>query len=62
MSIWILVSDASHATLYETEKRGDDWRTVGSYTHPESRLKNSELTSTEPGHSAKSKGARGARR
>ena len=56
MSIWILVSDASRATLYATEKRGDDWQTIGSYRHPESRLKNSELTSTEPGHSAKSKG------
>ncbi len=56
MSIWILVSDASRATLYATEKRGDDWQVIASYTHPESRLKNSELTSTEPGHSAKSKG------
>jgi protein required for attachment to host cells len=58
--IWILVSDASRATLYETEKQGDDWRTIGSYRHPASRLKNSELTPTEPGHSAKSKG--GSRR
>lgn len=60
MPIWILVSDASRATLYGTEKRGDDWQVIGSYGHPESRLKNSELTSTEPGHSAKSKG--GSRR
>ena len=60
MSIWILVSDASRATLYATEERGDDWRTIGSYRHPESRLRNSELTPTEPGHSAKSKG--GSRR
>src|SRR5580698_6565747 len=60
MSIWILVSDASRATLYGTEKRGDDWQVIGSYSHPESRLKNSQLTSTEPGHSAKSKG--GSRR
>ena len=60
MSIWILVSDASRATLYETEKRGDEWRAIGSYSHPASRLKNSELTPTEPGHSAKSKG--GSRR
>jgi protein required for attachment to host cells len=56
MSIWILVSDACRATMYATEKRGDEWEVVGSYTHPESRLKNSELSSTEPGHSAKSKG------
>lgn len=46
MPIWILVSDASRATLYGTEKRGDDWQVIGSYGHPESRLKNSELTST----------------
>ena len=56
MSIWILVSDASRATLYATEKRGDDWRAIGSYSHPASRMMNSELTPTEPGHSAKSKG------
>jgi protein required for attachment to host cells len=57
MSLWILVSDASRATLYAAEKRGHDWHVVDSYTHPESRLKDSELTSTEPGHSAKSKGS-----
>jgi protein required for attachment to host cells len=56
MSIWILVCDASRATLYAAEESGDDWRSVGSYSHPESRLKNSELTPTEPGHALKSKG------
>jgi len=56
MAIWILVSDASRAVLYATEKREDDWQVIGSYAHPESRLKNSELTPTEPGHSLKSKG------
>lgn len=56
MSIWILVCDASRAVLYETEKRGDAWRSLGLYSHPESRMKNSELTPTEPGHSLKSKG------
>jgi protein required for attachment to host cells len=59
--IWILVSDASRATLYGTEKQGDDWQVIGSYSHPESRRKNSELSPTEPGHSAKSKG-QGSRR
>lgn len=57
MSIWILVSDASRAVLYATEKRGDDWQVIGSYQHPESRLKSSELTPSEPGHSATSKGS-----
>jgi protein required for attachment to host cells len=56
MSTWILVTDACHATLYAAERRGDDWQVVDSYSHPESRLKNSELSPTEPGHSAKSKG------
>lgn len=56
MSMWILVCDASRGALYETDKKGDDWATIGSYSHPESRLKSSELTSSEPGHSAKSKG------
>lgn len=56
MSIWILVSDACRATLYATHKREDEWQVVGTYTHPESRLKNSDLTPTDPGHSAKSKG------
>ena len=57
MSIWILVSDASSSVLYATEKRGDDWRVINSYQHPESRLKSSELTPSEPGHAAKSKGS-----
>jgi protein required for attachment to host cells len=56
MSMWILVCDASRAVVYSAEERGKDWRTVGSYSHPESRMKNSELTPTEPGHSLKSKG------
>jgi protein required for attachment to host cells len=56
MSIWILVCDASRAALYATERRGDDWRPIGSYNHPESRMKSSELTPTEPGHALKSKG------
>ena len=56
MSKWILVCDASRAVLYGGEKRGDEWRILGSYSHPESRMKSSELTPTEPGHSLKSKG------
>jgi protein required for attachment to host cells len=60
MSMWILVCDASRAVLYATEKRGDKWRPIDSYSHPESRLKSSELSPTEPGHSLKSKG--GSRR
>jgi protein required for attachment to host cells len=57
MSIWILVADASRAVLYSTEKRGAEWKVVDAFTHPESRQMNSELTSTEPGHSLKSKGS-----
>jgi protein required for attachment to host cells len=56
MAIWILVSDASRAILYATEKREDDWKVIGTYQHPESRLKNADLSPSEPGHSAKSKG------
>ncbi len=56
MSIWILVCDASRAVLYATEKRGDEWQSIGTYSHPESRMKSSELSPTEPGHSLKSKG------
>jgi protein required for attachment to host cells len=56
MSIWILIADASRAVLYSTEKRGDEWEVIDSYSHPESRQKNAELTPTEPGHSLKSKG------
>jgi protein required for attachment to host cells len=56
MSTWILVSDASRAVLYETEKREDDWQVLGAYSQPESRMKNCELTPTEPGHAAQSKG------
>lgn len=56
MSIWIFVGDAGRAVLYSTEQRGDDWRIIDSYDHPESRMKSSDLSPTEPGHSLKSKG------
>lgn len=56
MSTWILVCDASRAVLYGTEKRDDKWQVLRSLSEPESRMKSSELTPTEPGHAAKSKG------
>lgn len=56
MSTWILVCDASRAVLYGTEKREDEWQLLRALSEPESRMKTSELTPTEPGHAAKSKG------
>lgn len=56
MSAWILVGDASHAVVYSATKHGIDWEEIDSFVHPGSRLKNSELSSTEPGHAAQSKG------
>ncbi len=56
MAMWILVCDASRAVLYSADRRGQEWQAVGAYQHPESRLKNSQLSPSEPGHAAKSKG------
>jgi protein required for attachment to host cells len=56
MSAWILVGDASRAVVYSATAQGMVWEEVDSFVHPGSRLKNSELSSTEPGHAAQSKG------
>lgn len=56
MSAWILVGDSSRAVVYSASKQGIDWEEIDSFVHPGSRLKNSELSSTEPGHAAQSKG------
>jgi len=56
MSTWILVCNASRAVLYDADKRDDEWRLLRAFSEPESRMKSSELSPTEPGHAAKSKG------
>lgn len=56
MPVWILVGDSSRAVIYSALNQGADWEEVDSFVHPASRLKSSELSSTEPGHASQSKG------
>ena len=61
MTTWILVTDASRATLLSTEVREDDWSLVEEFEHPEGREMSSEISpSSPPGRMQQSK-APGAR-
>ena len=55
MTTWILVANASRAALYATGG-ARDFELLAALSHPESRLKSSELSPTEPGHAGKSHG------
>jgi len=47
---WILVSNASEARLFETQKYPKKLSLRKTYTHPRSRLKNSALATDRAGH------------
>lgn len=55
MTTWILVANASRAALYATDG-AREFELLAALSHPESRLKSSELSPTEPGHAGKSRG------
>lgn len=57
MTTWILTADASRADLFAAVDEAQEWALVEQLEHPESRQKDVELSPTEPGHSAKSKGS-----
>ncbi|HFE48035.1 MAG TPA: host attachment protein [Chromatiaceae bacterium] len=56
MPIWVLAADSSHAQLLQAEKRNGPLLAVEAFTHPESRLKNSDLDSDGRGRSFDSAG------
>jgi protein required for attachment to host cells len=61
MITWILIANSSHAVLYSSEKRDQEWTLVKSFEHPEGRELSSEISpSSPPGRMLKSKGT-GAR-
>lgn len=57
MRTWILVADASRADVFAQVDDDEQWFVVDRLEHPESRLKSMEISPTDPGHAAKSKGS-----
>jgi protein required for attachment to host cells len=47
---WLIVANASQATLYETESNPKTLTLIKELLHPASRAKGSELASDRPGH------------
>jgi protein required for attachment to host cells len=47
---WLIVANASQATLYETETHPKTLTLLKEFFHPASRAKGSELASDRPGH------------
>lgn len=47
---WLIVANASQATLYETESHPSTLKLLKEFIHPASRAKGSDLASDRPGH------------
>ena len=47
---WLIVANASQATLYETETPPKSLKLLKEFLHPASRAKGNELASDRPGH------------
>jgi protein required for attachment to host cells len=61
MRTWILLADAANARLYESSTGSpSDFTPVRDFTHPESRMRASELESDKPGRVKQSTGQRAA--
>ena len=46
---WIVLADAATAKVYEPQASRRDWKLIAELAHPESRAKESELGTDEPG-------------
>jgi protein required for attachment to host cells len=57
MRTWIVVADASRADVFAHVDEDETWLVVDRLEHHESRLKSVEISPTDPGHAAKSKGS-----
>ena len=62
MSAWILVGDASKATLYNAELPESQWSRVESFEHPEGRERSREIEATSPPGRGQQGAAQGGRR
>ncbi len=49
MDAWILVADGSRARLFSASKRGEPWKLIEQFEHPETRERTGEITPTERG-------------
>ena len=61
MSTWILVANAATATLYARQARDQAPIKIRELAHPESRMKNAELSSDRAGHMQSSGDGHGSR-
>ena len=61
MSTWILVANATTATLYSRSTLDQKPARIRELVHPESRMKNAELSSDRAGHMQSSGDGHGAR-
>lgn len=57
MDTWILIADASRARLFASPKKGQPWKLVDEFDHPESRMKNRDINMKEQGRTRQSFGA-----
>ena len=57
---WYLIANASEARIYSRNLDNDQLECLETLTHPESRMKGSELSSDRPGHYQSSGNGRGA--
>ncbi len=56
-TIWILVAESANAVIYSANKPTSSLSKVQSFSHPESRMHEQELTSDLPGRAFDSQGA-----
>ncbi|HVX15139.1 MAG TPA: host attachment protein [Pirellulales bacterium] len=57
MDTWILVADAGRARIFVSSKKGEPWRLLEEFEHPESRMKNRDLDPMEQGRTKQAFGA-----
>jgi protein required for attachment to host cells len=56
MTTWVIVAESSRARVFETAKSRQDLKEIESFSHPESRLHDRDLTSDLPGRAFDSQG------
>lgn len=58
--IWVINVNSNQGNVYEYTKHPADLRLIKTYDAPQTKLKNSELTTDRPGHYQGGESARGA--
>ena len=57
---WYIIANAAEARVYERNTVSDQLELLETLTHPESRMKGSELSSDRPGHNQSAGGGHGS--